>query len=133
MINRSHRFHGHGSLRFVYQRGKTVRGSYGALKYIYNSRRHTYRMAVVISRKVHKSAVVRNRIRRRIFEAVRVREADISQPYDIVFTVFSDQVATLLAAELQARIYEKLEETGIMMPKGASHSGDRGIVKDEES
>lgn len=114
MINRKHRFHGHGSLRFVYQHGKTVRGQYGAIKYVKNPRRKHYRMAVVVSRKVHKSAVVRNRIRRRIYEIVRTNESQISEPYDMVFTAFSDQVATMDAAELRERILVKMREAGII-------------------
>lgn len=117
MIHRSHRFHGHGSLRFVYQHGETLRAQYGTLKYILNPRRKTYRMAVVVSRKVHKSAVVRNRIRRRIYEAVRRREAEITQPYDLIFTAYSDAVATMDADELESRVAEKLEQAGIIPSK----------------
>ena len=114
MINRKHRFHGHGSLRFVYQNGKTLRGQYGAIKFVANPRRKDYRMAVVVSRKVHKSAVVRNRIRRRIFEIVRREEPNITGAYDMVFTVFSDQVASISAEDLRQRIVSKMQEAGIV-------------------
>jgi ribonuclease P protein component len=117
MINRKHRFHGYGSLRFVYKNGSTVRGQFGAIKYVKNPHRADYRMAVVVSRKVHKSAVVRNRIRRRIFEVVRKNESSIVQSYDMVFTVFSDQLAALDAAELQERILDKMQEAGIIAGK----------------
>ena len=114
MIDASHRFHGRGSLRFVYQQGKTARGTYSSLKYIANKRRATYRMAVVVSRKVHKSAVVRNRIRRRIYEIVRVHSSDITAPYDMIFTAHSEQLATLEPAELQEQILSQLRSAGIM-------------------
>lgn len=114
MINRKHRFHGYGSLRFVYRNGQTVRGQFGSIKFVKNPRRQDYRMAVVVSRKVHKSAVVRNRIRRRIYEVVRRHESQIAIPYDMVFTVFSDQVATMDAAELQDRIVAKMREADIV-------------------
>ena len=114
MINRKHRFHGYGSLRFVYKNGQTVRGQFGAIKYVPNPRRRDYRMAVVVSRKVHKSAVVRNRIRRRVYEIVRKNESRIPEAYDMVFTVFSDQVAELDALELQDRILAKMQEAGII-------------------
>jgi len=93
MLDRAHRFHGLGSLRFVYSRGQTVRGPLLALKYARNSRRTDWRAAVVVSRKVHKSAVVRNRIRRRIFEIIRTELKDFSEPYDLVFIAYSDQLA----------------------------------------
>lgn len=104
MISRPHRFHGHASLRFVYQRGKTVRGQFVALRYQSNPRRDHYRAAVVVSRKVHKSAVVRNRIRRRIYEIIRQHLANDLPPVDLVFTVFSDRVATMEAAELKQQV-----------------------------
>lgn len=130
MINRIHRFHGRNSLRFVYQKGRTVRGSYCSLKYVYNPRRKSYRLAVVVSRKVHKSAVVRNRIRRRIYEAVRLRQDDIKDTYDMVFIVFSEQLATMPAPELQKRIYDKLYDAGIFADKtptpGHQTEKDRG-------
>lgn len=71
-------------------------------------------MAVVVSRKVHKSAVVRNRIRRRLYEIVRKHESQIKEPYDMVFTAFSDQLAVIDAADLQERILTKLREAGII-------------------
>src|ERR1017187_5326666 len=106
MIARKHRFHGYGSLRYTYQHGTSIRGSYGTLKYARNSRRSTYRIAVVVSKKVSKSAVMRNRIRRRIYEAVR-ENITTDEPYDLIFTVFSDVVAILPAAELQDRVVSK--------------------------
>lgn len=133
MINRKHRFHGHGSLRFVYQKGKTIRGQYGALKYVANSRRKDYRMAVVVSRKVNKSAVVRNRIRRRIYEIVRREESRIQSPYDMVFTVFSDQCASLSAEDLRQRILGKMEEAGIVLPENNTAPQTRAIVEPKEN
>src|ERR1700691_5736781 len=100
MISRQHRFHGYNSLNFVYRNGQTVRNQLISLKFIVNGRQTTYRAAVIVSRKVQKSAVARNRIRRRIYEIIRASEADITGNYDIVLTVFSEQVAELLPVEL---------------------------------
>jgi ribonuclease P protein component len=132
MINRTHRFHGYGSLRFVYQKGKTYRGQYGSIKCILNNRRKTYRMAVVVSRKVHKSAVVRNRIRRRIYEIVRCEEPNIIAPYDMIFTVFSDQVATIPYDELRQGILGKMQEAGIIPAETATTDDHRAIVEPKE-
>ena len=114
MISRAHRFHGHGSLRFVYQHGQTVRGPLTSIKYIENSRRDHYRLAVVISKKVSKSAVVRNRIRRRLYEAVRGLEDQLTKPHDIVITVFHDQLATLASDELQRLVKAQLRQAGVL-------------------
>jgi len=58
-----------------------------------NDRRKNYRAAIVVGRKVNKSAVARNRIRRRLYEAIRLNEGVIGGPYDIVVNVFSNEVA----------------------------------------
>lgn len=114
MISRAHRFHGYGSLKFVYQNGKTIRGPIIALKYSANPRRSTYRMAVVVSKKVNKSAVVRNRIRRRIYEAVRRYEANITDPFDIVCTVFHEQILELSPDQLDTMVHAQLVQAGII-------------------
>lgn len=108
MLSRTHRFHGHGSLRYVYKNGKVVRGSCCSLKYAANNRRATYRVAVVVSKKVNKSAVVRNRIRRRIYELVR-EYVSPDQGQDLVFTVYSDQMATMPADQLREIVHTQLE------------------------
>ncbi|MDZ7744481.1 MAG: ribonuclease P protein component [Candidatus Saccharibacteria bacterium] len=114
MISKNHRFHGYGSLRYVYRNGKTVRGPLCSLKYVYNPKRSSYRLAVVVSRKVHKSAVVRNRIRRRIYESARRLEDRFLQPHDIVITVFHENIATMPSEELNKLIYAQLKQAKII-------------------
>lgn len=114
MISRAHRFHGYASLRPVYSRGSVARGQFAALKYMYNPKRSSYRAAVVVSKKVHKSAVVRNRIRRRIYEIIRTSVSGDTKAWDMVFVVYSDQIATLPAAELREIITAQLAKAGII-------------------
>lgn len=114
MIARTHRFHGLTSLRPVYTRGQTARGQLLTVKYMLNPRRDSYRAAVVVSRKVHKSAVVRNRIRRRMYEIIRGLERRIEQPYDIVITVYSDAIATMPAEQLQPMVEGQLRKARIL-------------------
>ncbi|MEK7599561.1 MAG: ribonuclease P protein component [Patescibacteria group bacterium] len=110
MISVAHRFHGYGSLRGVYQGGKNVRGSLVSLRFRSRGPNKPYRVAVVVSRKVNKSAVVRNRIRRRIYEVVRQSEASIEAGTDLVITVFDDKVAEIEAQKLQSAISELLQK-----------------------
>ena len=116
MIHRRHRFHGHGSLRFVYTHGQIVRGPMISLKYTKNPKRSDYRLAVVVSKKVMKSAVGRNRMRRRLYEAVRVLQDKIADPYDIVITVFNDQLIDLPAEDLSVMVRAQLKQAGIITP-----------------
>jgi ribonuclease P protein component len=111
MIAVAHRFHGYGSLRGVYQRGQSLRGSLISLKFNQRGPGRPYRVAVVVSRKVSKSAVTRNRIRRRIYEAVRQTDKSIAPGTDLVFTVYDDQVAELPASELREAVDDLLQKT----------------------
>lgn len=103
MISRKNRFRGHKSLDYTYRHGKTYKtGSLGMKAAV--SRGQDYRLAVVVSKKVSKSAVKRNRIRRRIFEQFRQTRAQHNLPvkYDIIVTVFSDDIAEMSSDQLQA-------------------------------
>jgi len=113
MISRQHRFHGYNSLNFVYRKGQTVRNQLISLKFIHNGRQSSYRAAVIVSRKVQKSAVARNRIRRRLYEIIRSCEPQITENYDIVLTVFSEQVSEIPPEELTQQITELLAKAGI--------------------
>ena len=113
MIPKEYRFHGLGSLRFVFNKGQSVRSQHCSLKYHLNNRRQKYRLAVVVSRKVHKSAVVRNKIRRRIYEYIRTHEK-ISQPYDLVITVYSDQLADLSPNKLAKLLHDLLQSAAVL-------------------
>ena len=114
MLSRTHRFHGYGSLRYVYRNGKVVRGAHCSLKYCPNNRNVKYRVAVVVSKKVSKSAVVRNRIRRRVYEVVRELVVP-EQPKDLVFTIYSDQLAEIPSDQLHDTIRSQLESADIQL------------------
>jgi ribonuclease P protein component len=124
MISQAHRFHGRNSLRYVYQRGQNVRGGAISLRYAENTRRQHYRVAVVVSRKVSKSAVVRNRIRRRIYEIVREHAGQLAGPLDLVFTVYGEDIAEQPHDSLKRLVLAQLDKAG------ALHSGttDHAIV-----
>jgi ribonuclease P protein component len=95
MLSIIHRFHGHGSLRYVYKNGRAIRSHLVTIKYVSNSHRKHSRFAVVVSKKVHKSAVGRNRIRRRLYEIVRHELPRIKMPHDVAIMVFSSELIAL--------------------------------------
>jgi ribonuclease P protein component len=107
-----------------------VRGSLLSLKWSLNPRRKQYRAAIVVSRKVHKSAVARNRIRRQIYESVRRQSGSLTQPYDLVFTVFSGQIAELNGRELDALIAGQLAKVGKAV--STDDTGQHAIVEPKE-
>ena len=102
MLSKKYRFHSRGGVRYVYQKGKTVRGPKMSLVFCENTRGFT-RIAVVVSKKVNKTAVGRNRIRRRVYEVVRRNMEHIPLKHDYIFVVFSPDVETME--------YTRLEET----------------------
>lgn len=110
MLSFNYRFHGHGSLRYVYKNGQAVRTRLITLKYAVNPRRKHSRIAVVISKKVIKGAVGRNRVRRRVYECVRHRLDGIESSTDIVLLVFSAEVATMPASELEQLVDQLFAE-----------------------
>ena len=128
MISVRHRFHGHNSVQGVYKRGQTARGQYISLKYATRRPGQTYRVAVVVSKKVHKSAVVRNRIRRRIYEIIRQADGALLEQRDLVFTIFSEQVATIEHDQLKAMVTDLLQKAVEKAPKHRSTPTGHGIV-----
>ena len=114
MISTRHRFHGYSSLKYVYRHGHTVRGPLFAIKSVENPKRKSYRLAVVVSKKVNKSAVARNRMRRRLYEGVRALESDINKPVDIVLSVYNDAVLDEPWAKLNKQLQKQLSEAGAL-------------------
>lgn len=113
MLAYKHRFHGHNSLRFVYKNGKPVRSQYLTVRSVRNPKRKHSRFAVVVSKKVMKSAVGRNRIRRRLYEIIRNNLDNISPGNDVVILVSSPEVRNLPSKELHNAVEKLLVETKI--------------------
>jgi ribonuclease P protein component len=54
----------------------------------------------VVSKKVAKSAPMRNRIRRRIYEQVRLLAPEYLKNHDVVITVYDPELAVIPADEI---------------------------------
>lgn len=106
MIPAPFRFKGHNSLKYVYANGKAVRSERLTIKWVKNTRRTKPRISVVVSKKVIKGAIGRNRIRRRLYEYVRLNTSRLSDIYDIVLIVTSPELRTIPAPELTSLLDE---------------------------
>lgn len=113
MLSKRYRFHSRGGVRYTYQNGKSIRGSRISLVFAENAR-GKQRFAVVVSKKVLKSAVGRNRIRRRVYEAIRLEQAKIEKPVDCIFNVYNREMATMEFSELRNLISSLLKEAEIV-------------------
>ena len=103
MLSSKYRFHSRGGVKYTYKNGKTLRSPDLSLVFAENSRKKT-RFAVVVSKKVLKSAVGRNRIRRRVYEAIRLNFDKFKQPRDYIFVVYNSKIKELPFSELEKSI-----------------------------
>ncbi len=113
MLAANLRFHGHGSLRFLYKNAAAYRSHYFTIKIVKNPTRSRSRYSVVVSKKVHKSAVGRNRIRRRLYEILRTEHTNLPEIYDIAVIVTSGEVLSAGHDELQESLNSLLEQAGV--------------------
>lgn len=115
MISAKFRFHGHGSLKFLHKNARTNRSRYFTVKYVSNPHRKYSRFSVVVSKKVHKSAVGRNRIRRRVYEILRIAnsEGHIKGVVDVAVIVTSGEALGAEYLILRDSLVESLQELGI--------------------
>ena len=114
MLNKKYRFHSRGGVRYVYQKGKTIRTSKMSLVFVKNERGFT-RIGVVVSKKIEKTAVGRNRIRRRIYEVLRRNFDKLPEKTDYVFVVFSKDVMKMPTSELEGVIGELVSNMKTMI------------------
>ncbi|MBR3172525.1 ribonuclease P protein component [Candidatus Saccharibacteria bacterium] len=103
-------------MKYVYQKGKTIRGNKASLVFCENERGFT-RIAVVVSKKVEKTAVKRNRIRRRVYEALRKNLNLIPEKHDYIFVIYSNKVATMEFKELEKLLGELVAQSKVCYNK----------------
>ena len=116
MLNRKYRFHSRGGVRYVYQKGKTVRKPQASLVFAENTKGFT-RVGVVVSKKVMKSAVGRNRIRRRVYEVVRNNFDLLPGKTDYIFVIFNKSILDMPLSELEKLLGELVEESKVCYNK----------------
>ncbi len=113
MIPAKYRFHSRGGVNYTYKHGRTIRSPLLSLVYAPNSHKKT-RFAVVVSKKVLKSAVGRNRIRRRVYEAIRPEIPNLKAPTDHIFLIHSKEIVTIAFDELSTSIKDLLRKADLV-------------------
>lgn len=114
MIPYKNRFHGHSSLNYIYTHGRTLRSGLLNMRVIKNTRNENSRIAVVVGKKVFKSAVKRNRIRRRVYECIRLNLPQFSGVYDVVFIIHSEETLTIEYSKLKSQVDDLLSKAGVI-------------------
>ncbi len=114
MLAKNHRFHGHNSLKFVYKNGETIRGELMTTKTSKNPHRKKSRAAVVVSKKIDKRAVVRNKIRRRTYAVIEDIMPKIPNVSDIVIIINSPSILFLSPIDLQKTIRDQFHQLNMI-------------------
>ena len=109
MISKKFRFHGHNSPKFVFAKGQSARSKWFAVRWTANLRRKHSRIGVIVSKKVFKSAVKRNRIRRRTYEVVRPFLTDL-RIIDVIISVYSPEVYEAKIDDIREQLEPLLQQ-----------------------
>lgn len=114
MIPFNNRFHGHSSLNYVYKNGKSFHSRLFKIKVIDNPKRKKTRAAVIISKKVLKSAVRRNRVRRQIYEYISKKIIINNEKiYDIAIIVLSGELFSMNQVDIFDQLDQLFNQTNI--------------------
>lgn len=84
MLAKQNRLRKNRDFESIFKSGRSVKEKFFLLKFKKNNLRES-RFAFVVSLKVSKKAVVRNKIRRRMSEVIRLNLDKIKTGYDFVF------------------------------------------------
>lgn len=114
MLEHRYRFHGHGSLRRLYQQGRSYRNRSVAVRALPNPNRVHSRITVIVAKKVYKHAVKRNRIRRRLYEVIRTHWDELKHPADIAITVFDKNLLIMPYNEVEETILGVLRDANLL-------------------
>lgn len=115
MISFKYRFHGHGSLDFLFRKGDIKRNNFLTIKYLPNKLRKYSRFSVIVSKKITKKAILRNRIRRRIYGIIRTEIIPkIKSTYDIAIIINSVDINKLNYLELEDKIINLFKQANLL-------------------
>lgn len=112
MLSRKYRLRGTAEVAKVYRRGRGARSGAFTMKEIPNGL-PLNRLSVVVSKKVAKSAPLRNRIRRRVYGHFGQIWALLAPGHDMVISVFSADVAKLPPPQLAQQLNDLAKQAGL--------------------
>ena len=110
MLNQKYRLKKKSDFDIVFRKGQAITGRFIFLKIIKNQLDNS-RFGFIVSLKVSKKAVIRNRIKRRLREIIKKKIKDIKTNYDIII---------LAKPEIISKDYKEIEKEIILIFKKAS-------------
>ena len=110
MLKKANRFSGRVRLLRVFRTGRVTRSQECSVRF---AEAKQLRVAVVVSKKVSKSAVVRNRIRRRVYSFMEGRQNSL-KPGDYVISIFTETPASQTRTDFDSSLSRLLERAGLL-------------------
>jgi ribonuclease P protein component len=126
MLTSANRFHGGRDIQHAYKQAKMYRSRYFGVR-VLEKNNDTFRAVVVVSKKISKSAVTRNRIRRRLYELLRTHR-DATRKSHVIVNVYDASLAIMPTEAVQAEFLRILSKAGLL----AQATDIRGIVEGKE-
>lgn len=117
---RSNKLRSRKDFKHIFQRGARVNGRYFTLHYLANNQKNN-RWAVVVSTKVSKRAVRRNRLRRRLSSLLKASQNSIKPGYDLVVVVKNDFFAENVDA-LNIEYAQVISKSGLLLSAQSDNS-----------
>ena len=115
MLAYKNRFHNRGRIKYVSAHGTNIRGQNLSLVVLETPHpKVDSRFAIVVSKKTLKSAVGRNRIRRRIYEVIRLSLPKFKAKADVIVRVHDPSVADTPHKDLVAEAESLLKKAGLL-------------------
>ena len=111
MLASKYRFHGRGSIMHTFRRGQVHRSSALQIR-VFAKKSGGPKVAVVVSKKVDKKAVVRNRIRRRIFTHMENQRSRLGSN-DLVISVFDNSISVKPSGDVAIELDDLLKKAGL--------------------
>jgi ribonuclease P protein component len=115
MLAAKYRFHGYGSLKFLFGHGKTYRFKSMSIRVAKNPRREVSRAAVVISKKVIKASPKRNQVRRRVYEVLRMHWEQIVPGHDVLISIYDPNFLDIPHDQLKTELQQALQDAHLLV------------------
>lgn len=122
-MQKEHRLAKREDFNRVYRRGKSAANLQFVLYYLPQKEPGPFRLGVSVSKKLG-NAVVRNGIRRRMKEIVRLGQEDLLPGLDIVI-IARKPVAEMEYEEMKKSLYHVMKRSGVLKEKKRNQTGAR--------
>ena len=104
-LPREYRLSGKSEIEEIFKKGKYLNSELFSIKFLSTNTKFS-RFAIIISLKVSKKSVLRNKIRRRVSEIIRLNQSIIKPGYNIVLIVKSRAINKEYAGLKEALVKE---------------------------